>query len=216
MYNFINLQLHVPNGLNISGQVQCVERKASEYRVSHRNPITQEEIPGPHYEIEISSILPQIFSEEVAKNFFETKFDDEEMEKKRRKNLVSGRHILVGKDFLPYVCCPQLYEAHLTVMSKLWLAHQALFAKTKFDIGYFECFLKAENPNFENWLENDPNMKGVSTEEKHFIRSDKDLYMKVKELYEQEKSDGKKRWFIDYLADSIIKMLDATVSIELL
>lgn len=215
MYNFINLQLHVPNGLNISGQVQCNERKAPEYRVSHRNPITQEEIPGPHYEIEVSSILSQLLAENTAKNFFETKFDDEEMEKKRRKKLVSGRHILVGKDFLPYVCCPRLYEVHLTVVTKLWLTHQVLFAQTGHNINHFECFLRANESTFEDWLENNKEMKNVSGKEKDSIRADKSLFMKVKEIYEKEKLDGKKRLHADYVADSVLKALDAKVSIEL-
>lgn len=216
MYHAIKLMLHVPNGLNISGKVQCEERTISEYQVSHKIPGTDEEIKGPHYEIEISSILSQIISEESANNFFKTKFEDEEMEKKRRKELVTGRHILIGKDFLPYVCCPRLPEAHLMVMTKYWLVHQALFSETKHNIVNFEYFLRAGNPNFEDWLENNPNMKDVPTKEKDFILSDKALYMKVKELYEQEKSDGEKRWLADYLADSILKMLNATASIELL
>lgn len=216
MYHSIKLKLQVPNGLNIAGKVQCEERTISEYQVSHKIPGTDKEIEGPHYEIEISSILSQIISEKSAKDFFETKFEDDEMEKKRRKELITGRHILIGKDFLPYVCCPQLYEAHLTVMSKLWLAHQALFSETRHNIVHFECFLRAENSTFEDWLENDQNMKDVPAKEKDFILSDKALYMRAKELYEQEKAtDGKKRWHVDYVADSILKMLNATVDIEL-
>lgn len=216
MYHFINFQLHVPNGLNISGKAQCDERKASEYRVSHRNPTTQEEFPGPHYEINISSILPQIFNEEVAKNFFESKFENEEDERKRRKELTSGHHILIGSDLLPYVCCPKLPEAHLEIISKLWLTHQALFTKTGHNINHFECFLRANESTFEDWIENNKEMKDVSAKEKAFIRDDKSLFMKVKEIYEQEKLDGEKRSHVEYVTDSILKILDATVSIDLI
>lgn len=216
MYHFIKLKLHVPNGLNISGRVQCDERNASEYRVSHKNPITQKEFPGPHYEIEISSILPQIFNEEVAKDFFESKFKNKEDERKRRKELTSGHHILIGSNLLPYVCCPRLYEAHLTIISKLWLAHQALFTKTGLNINYFECFLRANESTFEGWIENNKEMKNVSKEEKDLIRTNKTLFMKVKEIYEQEKLDGEKRSHADYVTDSVLKAFNAKVSIELL
>ena len=216
MYNFINLQLHIPNGLNISGKVQCEKRTISEYQVSHKIPGTDKEINGPHYEIEISSILTQIISEESANDFFETKFENDEIEKKRRKELVTGRHILVGKDFLPYICCPMLPEAHLKVMSKLWLAHQALFTKTRHNIVHFQSFLKTKETSFEEWLENDNDMKDVPTNEKIFIRANKPLFMRVKKIYEQEKLDGLKRWHVDYVSDSVLKALDATASIELL
>ena len=215
MYHFINLQLHVPNGLNISGRVQCDKRKASEYRVSHKDS-DQKEIPGPHYEIEISSILSQIFTEDVARNFFNSKFENEEDERERLRKLVRGHHILIGSDLLPYVCCPMLYEAHLIVMTKLWLAHQVLFSETGHNINYFACFLKANESTFEKWLENDKEMKNVPNNEKDFIRADKSLFMKVKEIYEQEKLDGKKRWHVDYVADSILKAFNAKVSIELI
>ena len=215
MYHFIKLQLHVPNGLNISGRVQCDERDASEYRVSHKNPSTQEEIPGPQYEIEISSILPQLLTEKIAKDFFESKFENEEDERNRRKELVTGRHILIGSDLLPYVCCPRLPEAYLEVVSKLWLTHQALFTETGHNINYFECFLRANESTFEEWIENNKEMKDVPDDEKDFVRAGETLFMKVKKIYEQEKLDGKKRGHADYVADSILKMLDATVSVEL-
>lgn len=210
MYHSINLKLQVPNGLSIIGRVPCCERKESEYLINHYG------FSGAHYEINVTPILSQVLTEEIAKNFFEKETEDFEREKRRREGLVNGRHIQVGKDLQAYMCCPKLPEAHLTAITKLWLAHQALFAKTKHDIGYFECFLRSENSTFEDWLENNQNMKDVSMEEKDFIFSDKALYMKAKELYEQEKSDGKKRLHADYLADSILRLLNATVDIELL
>lgn len=210
MFKKIKLKLQVPNGLSIIGTVPCCERKESEYLINHYK------FSGPQYEINVTPILSQIISEKSANSFFEKESEDFKKEKRRREELVNGRHIQVGKDLQPYMCCPNLPEAYLTVVTKLWLAHQVLFAGTKHDIGYFECFLKAGNPNFEDWLENNPSMKDVPTEEKDFILSDKALYIKAKELYEQEKrADGEKRQFVDYLADSILKMLNATVAIEL-
>ena len=211
-YHFVNFRLQVPNGLNISGRVQCHKRMdPREYQISHKYPKNQKEIQEPNYEVELTSILSQILTEDIAKSFFEHKTEDFEKEKERRKELVSGRHIQVGNDLLPYICCPNLPEKNLKSIVKLWLTHQVLFTKTGHDIGYFECFLLSEKPTFEDWLENDNNMKNVQAKKKDWIRTDKTLFMKVKEVFEKKDNEG----LIERLTNSILTVFKANITVEL-
>ena len=216
MYSSINLKLNVPDRIKISGTVQCYKRKLSEYQITHKNPWTKRNFPGPHYEINVSSILNQIIPEEQAKSFFERRTKDLEVERTRRSELVKEHCIWVGNDLLPYVSCRILHEDQLYSLTRGWLAHQTLFTKTGININDLACFVHSREPTFEDWLINDKWMNEyVSIERKDIILHEKNFFMIAKKLYQQKKHDGQKRWYFDYLIDIIIDMFNATVSVEL-
>ena len=216
MEYIIKLNLEVPNGLCINGTVHSYERKNSnEHKISHLIPGTKDEIPGPHYEIEVSTILPQILPREIMKSLYKKESENFEYERDRRLSLVSDRHIEVGSDLRYYMRCPLLHERFQQTMTKLWLAHQAVFSYAGLNINHFESFLKSKKTSLDEWLEDDEDIEAIPNKQRNFIRANRSLFIQAKAFYEQEKLCGKHRSIIEYVADSTIKALDATVSISL-
>lgn len=216
MEYIIKLNLEVPNGLCIDGTVHSYERRnPGEYRISHMVPGTKDEILGPHYETEVSTILPQILPREIMRRLYKRESENFENEKARRLNLVSNWHIEVGSDLRYYMRCPLLRDWHQEAMTKLWLAHQAIFSETGLNISYFESFLKSKKESFDEWLENDECMEVVPDKQRNFVQINRPLFIQAKAFYEKEKLSGKHRSLIEYVAVSIFKALGANVSIQL-
>lgn len=213
MVNIIKLNLEMPNGLCIDGTVRSYERiNPSEYKISHLTH-DQYKIPGPHYEIEVSTILPQIFPREMMGCLCKRISEDLKNERDRRLSLVSNRNIEVGSDLRYYICCPLLYERHQVAMTKLWLTHQAVFSSFGLSINHFERFMKSKNTYFDDWLEEEEYEEIISDKQRNLIRTNRSLFIQAKAFY--RKLQGNHRLITENIADSIIKTIDARVSVKL-
>ena len=203
----INVKLKVPNGLNIIGTVQCNYRKdPSEYQIPHMAPGTKTEIPGPHYEIDVSSLLYKILPMKSMESFIKDRIDNSKEEKKRREELVRGLHIEIGNDLHPYICFPDLPENKLILATRMWLVHQALYTEG-INFGYFEGYIMHNNPEFEDWLQHGKYMQYVSEEKKAFLRIKESLFRSIRESYYKEAEDT-------YSADMVVKIVSRITGIS--
>ena len=212
----------VSKSLRINGIIPCFERLTSnEYKVPHEKPGTKEEFPGPHYEIEVSHIIPQILPEESSKSFFQY---EDEMEtckdKKRRKDeeerlkgLVEGLHIEIGRDLKAYMCCPNLPEEKIVSVSRLWLAHQALYHITRLNIGLFEGYFLYKDDDIEQWILKDLSRWNTTETVKENIRKHESLFKEARRIYCDTKNSEKR--LIDIVTDIVLGLLDAYVYVEI-
>ena len=186
MENRVLVSLYAQNYFDFRELLTCHRRIAPcDYQVPHLNPKTKVLIPGPHYEVEVTPVLKWILDQDSYCRFFNPveHFGSLDDFKKYREKLVSGLHIEIGKDALPYICCPNLPEENLLLCIKLWLAHQGALKVVGIGIGFFEGFVLHENSDFEDWLENGSCMDAISPEKKDFLRLNSELFKKVRSIY---------------------------------
>lgn len=209
----IKLRLQVPNGLSITGNVSCHERKHSnEYQIPHRNPWTKEEIQAPLYEIEVNQIMSQILPQKSMESFSEDGLDLIEKEKIRREELVRGLHIEIGEtDLLPYICFPNLKEENLILAVRMWLVHQALFVTEGINFGFFEGYVLHSNSDFDDWLQNNKYMQSIPEYQRLFLKTKESLFRTVREIYNEKTRES---YSAKDVVEIVIRVTGLTVSTE--
>ena len=207
----IDVKLHVPNGLSISGTVLCHKRNSSDYQVPHKNPRTQEEIPGPLYEVEVTSLMSQILPEKTMKYFNKNRMAKVITEKKRRRleKQVRGLHIEIGNDLAPYLCFPNLTEDKLILAVRMWLTHQALFLTEGINLVFFEGFILHKNSDFKDWLQNGYYMDNISEEKKSALLAKESLFRNVREIYFR---NVEKKYSPERVVEAILRITGLTIS----
>ena len=210
----IDVKLHVPNGLSISGTVLCHKRNSSDYQVPHKNPRTQEEIPGPLYEVEVTSLMSQILPEKTMKYFNKNRMAKVITEKKRKRleKQVRGLHIEIGNDLVPYICFPNLTEDKLILAVRMWLTHQALFLTEGINLGFFEGYVIHKNDDFNDWLQNGYYMENISQEKKSVLQTKESLFRRVREIYFRD-SQGK--YAPEKVVEAIVRITGLTLSAKI-
>jgi len=178
MVKLITVKLHIPNGQNIVGVVQCHERNESEQQIPHKTSEDQKKLPGTHWEIEVSDLIPQILPKKSAKDF------SIQREKQEKEDIVRGLHIEIGMDLRPYIRIPDLPEENMIIPAiKIWLVHQALYNTEGIDFGHFKEFVLHDNQDFEEWLTSRSHIHG---DQKAFLRTKESLFKRVREIYREE------------------------------
>ena len=212
MLKTVEVQFNLAKSREIKGILLCYLRSGHEYQISHHHPTTKKEFPGPHYEVKVTSLLEPLLGEKVSQEFHHiserNSFDGDG--KNYLHGLVEGRHISIGNDLNPYLCCPNLPEDNLLIVIELWLIHQIVFDSTKLNLNSFEGFVLHENPNFEDWLINGAYMKNNSDDYRRLLRSHRNFFEKVRGNYFESLGDDK-----NFSVEKLVNALKKTFNINL-
>ena len=212
MLKTVEVQFNLAKSCEIKGILLCYLRSDHEYQIPHSHPTSKKEFPGPHYEVKVTSLLEPLLGENVSQEFHhiaERNSVDGDG-KNYLHGLVEGRHISIGNDLNPYLCCPNLPEASLLIVIELWLIHQIVFDATKLNLNSFESYVFHENPNFEDWLANGYSMNDISDDYRLLLRSHRTSFEKVREIYLASLGDDKK-----FSVEKLVQALKKTFNIKL-
>ena len=216
MLKTLAVKLALANSSVVEGSLLCYLRSGrKEYQIPHQNMLTKKEFPGPHYEVKVTSLISALLGEDVSHEFHhvaerQSEFGDG---KSFLKGLVEGRHIQIGDDLAPYLCCPNLPEENLLVCVELWLIHQFVYDAYKLNLNSFEAFVFHENSDFQDWLANGRSMDSISEYDRIFLLTHKKLFENVRKNY-YDGLEGKHSFSIERFVDALKKSFNTEVEVK--